>query len=226
MKRITVFPVFVERYWKTDLRPVPQPTSPAGGGQRRLLDSGIRIAEISSYTTHYEHTKVYLQAENGEQEMFSVPNFHLDAIEGHDVIVINLIDDNQKNELVAFINITIGKVQCLECSLDADIIDPDTMDAYAFLTVIATTAVWVFTSWKWALSTFLITFVLGYIASATPRRLAENRNLIRQRVRSREKTKEDIINILQQRHHISQQHYHLVTEAVRLTNDRTPTKDS
>lgn len=158
--------------------------------------------------------------------MFSVPNFHLDAIEGHDVIVINLIDDNQKNELVAFINITIGKVQCLECSLDADIIDPDTMDAYAFLTVIATTAVWVFTSWKWALSTFLITFVLGYIASATPRRLAENRNLIRQRVRSREKTKEDIINILQQRHHISQQHYHLVTEAVRLTNDRTPTKDS
>ncbi|WP_314368052.1 hypothetical protein [Neisseria cinerea] len=135
---------------------------------------------------------MYLQAENGEQEMFSVPNFHLDAIEGHDVIVINLIDDNQKNELVAFINITIGKVQCLECSLDADIIDPDTMDAYAFLTVIATTAVWVFTSWKWALSTFLITFVLGYIASATPRRLAENRNLIRQRVRSREKTKEDI----------------------------------
>lgn len=170
--------------------------------------------------TRIPNTKVYLQAENGEQEMFSVPEFHLDAIEGHDVIVISLIDDNQKNELVAFINITLGKVQCLKCSLDADIEDP-TMNAYGTLTAIVSGAVWVFTSWKWALSTCLIAIVLGAITLG-PRHLAE----IRQRVQSREKTKEDIINILQQRHHISQQHYHLAAEAVRLTNDRTPTKDS
>ena len=185
---------------------------------------------ISGDTIHYEHTKVYLQAENGEQEMFSIPNFHLDAIKGHDIIAVSLIDDNQKNELVAFINVTLSRVQCFECSLDGslntDIIVPADTGCLPFFIMIACIAIGVFYSWQLGLITVLIVTVLDYI-TLRDRRITESRNLTRQRVQSLEKTKEDIINILQKRHHILQPRHYLVEQAiVRLTNKRTPTKHS
>lgn len=185
--------------------------------------------EITTLTM-IPNTKVYLQAENGEQEMFSIPNFHLDAIKGHDVIVISLIDDNQKNELVAFINVTLSRVQCFECSLDGslntDIIVSANTGCYGFFILIACIAIGVFSSWQLGLITVLIVTVLDYI-TLRDRRITESRNLTRQRVQSLEKTKEDIINILQKRHHILQPRHYLVEQAiVRLTNKRTPTKHS
>ena len=65
---------------------------------------------MRAHTTHTNHTELYLEDADGNQDVTQISDFHLQALAGHDVIKIWIIREGYgSGPVVGFFNVTLNK---------------------------------------------------------------------------------------------------------------------
>lgn len=173
-------------------------TITGGGGGGVVIDGTgyIRQNPMRAHTTHTNHTELYLEDGDGNQDVTQISDFHLQALAGHDVIKIWIIREGYgSGPVVGFFNVTLNKYFWLDRAW-MGFYRPKiwailfTMSSFFIAFHIAVFVGWWMQSWLVFFGlllglVFIILAITGSSAKAKLRRLNSNKTAIMQIINQR-----------------------------------------